>query len=1795
MDPKISQFINKGMQQDYSVSKSSNEFAFKNHNIRITTRGENSLLTVTNEKGNELVKFITNYELKAYKEEGVYKKIMFDDPLFISTIKVICRDGVLGSMEYTYLYNETKDVFDLANNIVEIYGIEVTIKGKLYTTTKTESNSTYDFYNINNALLGTNLGACVSSNSVVLFQKHSSNDYIELLQLDDNKSFSLKTLYCGDLGFSLDYPIETLYNYESENVEKVYWVDGKNQPRVINIKGNIKENNNSQFDFNPTIYSDLKVSITKQNFGGGTFLPGVIQYIVTYYNDYGQESSPVYISPLYYLSNSERGSNIEDTVSCSFTIKCEFLDSSWDNIVLYSIHRSTLNSTALGYKVGEFNIKNTQEDLEVTFIDNGTHLETIDPTKFYFESDEFIPSTLAAKSDKLFFGNINSVDTNDLTFALKDEKKVDVHFESREVEYPNYGGLYDYKFQLNEDESKIKTFKGGETYRFALQLQNNKGVWSSPIYLDDIQNTKYPKVIGSTVRLPYVKVSIPYDKLENNIPDFKNYNKARILMAEPTNADRSVLAQGILSPTVYNLNEAVSNNCNNANSWIQRFTTLDKHLNNVNDKAFGEGFIGTPSLVELPVEKKEGKFDIINYDIINDDSEDNVTTTSKKANLKSITYKLHQSSANDGSSKYIVLELSLKDCVFDIYNTKGLLEETRTIDLSDVWGANNDYYHFSSAFVLKKDFIAGGHITKVIKSKLKNHSEHAFTLIKAYLSQVTFLSDHKIDKEKKSLYHILRDKLGNNIELLNIKKEDSVLDESAYKNLNFDKIFSLIEAKKFQYEETTEIKTNFKLIPTSKLQATRITSRNQYFVDANVVSFYSPDLDNIVTDDVKFRIVGCAKLRHNISEYKLAINNPNGRNMLLDFNKSNKKGRYLRSHFLYHLTTVYTTPYEEKEETKYKDSGSGAALLSLWQKSGSLSNNNEENILKRKVVGNLWYCDTNYYADEGLHRILWETEDITFKKALDPIISLDSKIYKKDYENLLLPITTFEHMVKLGASPFDSLEKLDKEGIGSVYTFADATFNGCLIKYSSENHGVIKLSKDLILPGFKPTITGIEIPTRLSTGELLIPQQDKRFLPYPLQYMVEEIPKMYSEIPKITISIKGGDNGNQYILVKDCYCPVLFWTPTELSEYLTDIGEYSNLEGVKKALNKNNLIPQKEDYVGNIASDFLKSLLYKTDKGKLILRTAIYCNTDATLDSDANDSGVFEIYGNMLSESSFKSTYKNVSVYPYNLSTFDIKSKLGIKTNNHTNNCKAEIVDNLPVFIYNKVLQIVSEDSDKFKYEITDDFWNRIPSVWIGELYRDVPNAYGGKDNLSISNTKYIVCGEAFDLDHDVEDTTQEVVFKGTIGDTYFQRWDCLRTYPTTEEDVNSIIDVTSTMLETHINLDGRTDNTRGRLDVTNIRPFNINNINKVYSQSNNFFTYHSVDKRLVNNKIENCYTWSLSKVNGELIDSWTKGLMVNVNNVDGSKGKITKLQLWRDYLLCFQETGIARIHYNDQTTISSLEGVPIEILNSQTVAGHNYLSEAVGCHNKWSISPTESGIYFVDSINKSINIFNGEIINLSYNKSFKDWGTNNLNDIVWSPNNLKGYKASFDFKNRDYYLTNSDNCLCFSEELQSFASFYDYTESPTMFNIKDLFVGLQYKDDTTYLWNQFANDDYCSFYGEQKDYYVEFNVNPNPLQDKIFTNLEYRAYVDNSDDTFDNIEVSNEYQYGSCNPNKNRFKYPNAEKKFRIWRLDIPRDSNSRKGLDRIRNPWMKLKLTKSTNTNNRMNFHDLLVKYYE
>jgi len=70
--------------------------------------------------------------------------------------------------------------------------------------------------------------------------------------------------------------------------------------------------------------------------------------------------------------------------------------------------------------------------------------------------------------------------------------------------------------------------------------------------------------------------------------------------------------------------------------------------------------------------------------------------------------------------------------------------------------------------------------------------------------------------------------------------------------------------------------------------------------------------------------------------------------------------------------------------------------------------------------------------------------------------------------------------------------------------------------------------------------------------------------------------------------------------------------------------------------------------------------------------------------------------------------------------------------------------------------------------------------------------------------------------------------------------------------------------------------------------------------------------------------------------------------------------------------------------------------------------------------------------------------------------------------------------------------------------------------------------------------------------------------------------------------------------------------RKFRIWRCDIPRDNaetvnvfdytfddtfhNTRVGarIDRMRNPWLYIKLKKDSDTDKRVEIHDMVMTYY-
>jgi hypothetical protein len=86
-------------------------------------------------------------------------------------------------------------------------------------------------------LEGTFLGSCNINKYIVVFTTSSEKDFIYRLSVEDNNITSY-LLYEGDLNFNVNNPIDAIGYYESEEVQKVYWVDGLNTNRFINVANN---------------------------------------------------------------------------------------------------------------------------------------------------------------------------------------------------------------------------------------------------------------------------------------------------------------------------------------------------------------------------------------------------------------------------------------------------------------------------------------------------------------------------------------------------------------------------------------------------------------------------------------------------------------------------------------------------------------------------------------------------------------------------------------------------------------------------------------------------------------------------------------------------------------------------------------------------------------------------------------------------------------------------------------------------------------------------------------------------------------------------------------------------------------------------------------------------------------------------------------------------------------------------------------------------------------------------------------------------------------------------------------------------------------------------------------------------------------------------------------------------------------------------------------------------------------------------------------------------------------------
>ena len=206
---------------------------------------------------------------------------------------------------------------------------------------------------------------CSTDSAAVFVKKSDTVNIIYKFYCDELGKVVVKKAAEGNFNFGNN--IKGIFCYENSELQKVYWVDGVNQLRYINL---------ADSNFKSAIYPEGKLPITEEIYldsspefklnhtievervaGGGVFTAGVIQYAFTYYMKYGAETGIVDMTPLYYISEAERGLLADETVGCSFRVKITNPDTRFDYLRLYSIQRTSLNGTPVVKIVKDLKLK----------------------------------------------------------------------------------------------------------------------------------------------------------------------------------------------------------------------------------------------------------------------------------------------------------------------------------------------------------------------------------------------------------------------------------------------------------------------------------------------------------------------------------------------------------------------------------------------------------------------------------------------------------------------------------------------------------------------------------------------------------------------------------------------------------------------------------------------------------------------------------------------------------------------------------------------------------------------------------------------------------------------------------------------------------------------------------------------------------------------------------------------------------------------------------------------------------------------------------------------------------------------------------------------------------------------------------------------------------------------------------------------------------------------------------------------------------------------------------------------
>lgn len=492
---------------------------------------------------------------------------------------------------------------------------------------------------------------------------------------------------------------------------------------------------------------------------------------------------------------------------------------------------------------------------------------------------------------------------------------------------------------------------------------------------------------------------------------------------------------------------------------------------------------------------------------------------------------------------------------------------------------------------------------------------------------------------------------------------------------------------------------------------------------------------------------------------------------------------------------------------------------------------------------------------------------------------------------------------------------------------------------------------------------------------------------------------------------------------------------------------------------------------------------------------------------------------------------------------------------------------------------------------------------------------YGGNSYEDKQRTNYIEIGEYKKLT-----SLDPVNIIASPGDTFVNNFRFLRVV---KRDENVMLQGTiqqeemiEFLTETTINLKNRNDTSATEWDS---KFFNIDTdyhkYNRVYSQLPDLIKRRNLNYNFKKiSKFDTNIIASKLKTAGELIDSWTDILQNEVMTLNGKFGAINSLVSFQDEMYAIQDKAFAYVSISPRIQIQGSDGLAVQLGTGNVLDRYKYVSTENGTVNKFGVVTTEKGVYFFDVLNKTFTIFKGQVEGLSNTKSMHSFFINNTIDsdlILDNPVLKTGISCGYDYINNDVLMTFHQHkienslsvykpyTLSFNEDADYFVSFYDYTPS---FYISrgDYFITTNSNNRKIY---RQGVGQYNTFYDVKYPSYVTLNVNPAADFDCLFDNINFKSEVysydaltglytiDNPDKTLTGIRAYTDHldsNTGTAVTPLISGRNNNLRRKFRDWNALIPRA-----GRERIRGPWVKLKLVFDQQGDYKFILHDTNIFY--